>query len=394
MNTQSTEDPADLELRNLLAQADPEITTAPGDTADLLGRVQADIAAEHPGGPVTGHRPWLQRHWQGALIAAAAVAALALAAPTALPGLTGAGTDGDDTSSTVAIADGPELAAGSAATDDLAAEAPSGAAARDVETLSVPGADVVEPALVRSASLLVGTEDVAGERDAFVATILALGGRVTSETVVTEGSDSSGSLDRAAAGVAAEDYALGSPYPWYPTGPGVWLTVDVPVDEYEKAMAAARGTGEVVQMQQSSYDAGTQIADVTARVAALEASLTRLTSLLGSAENVSDVIALEQAIAQRQAQLDSLRAQQRNLANQTAMSRISLTLMSPEDARGQVDPDPEPSWWESFLDWLGELWAWLGRALLIISPLLIATAVIWWVRRRQRRRTGPEGDAA
>ena len=165
----------------------------------------------------------------------------------------------------------------------------------------------------------------------------------------------------------------------------MWLTVEVPADSYDKAVEAARAQGEVVQLQQSSYDVGTQIADVDARVKALESSLTRLTTLMDDAKDVSDVIALESAIAQRQSELDSLRAQQRDLANQTAMSTISLTLMSPEDARSAVDPQPDQTWWDSFLEGLGQAWGWLGKALLIVSPLLIAGGIIAWVRRRQRR---------
>ena len=237
---------------------------------------------------------------------------------------------------------------------------------------------------MRSANLLVGTEDVEAERDSFVATILALGGRVTSETVITEGSDQPQPYVDGAE-FARSDVSMPYPYPWYPSGPGVWLSVQVPVDNYEKAVAAARATGEVVQMQQSSYDVGAQKADVDARIAALEASLARLTALMDSAKDVGDVIALEQAIASRQAQLDSLIAQQRNLANQTAMSQISLTLMSPDDARGTVEPAPEQTWWESFVEGLGQFWAWLGNALLIVSPLMVAGGIIWWVRRRQRR---------
>jgi hypothetical protein len=94
-------------------------------------------------------------------------------------------------------------------------------------------------------------------------------------------------------------------------------------------------------------------------------------------------VALESAISARQAELDGLKAQQRDLANQTSMSRVSLTLMSPDDARESVDPQPSSTWWESFLEGLADLWAWLGVALLITSPLLLAVAIIWWVRRRR-----------
>lgn len=394
MNT-PLDDAADLQLRDLLGQADPEAAASPGDTEHLLERVRSEITAPEPAAEVTAQRPpWVRRHWQGALLAAAAVAALALAAPTALPGLSG-GTDADQSAATTMVPDDADLAADVAG----AATAPTEEAGRvDASESSVAGAtaptlEVTEPALVRSANLLVGTEDIAGQRDAFAAAILALGGRITSETVVTEGSDSANGT-RSGAEIAASDVALSSPYPWYPTGPGVWLSVEVPVDEYDEAVAAARATGEVVQMQQSSYDAGTQIADVDARITALEASLARLTDLLGSAEDVGDVIALEQAISSRQAERDSLRAQQRTLANQTSMSRISLTLMSPEDARGAVGPEPGQSWWESFLEGLGAFWTWLGTALLIVSPLLIAVAIIWWVRRRQDRGTDPSAEQA
>jgi hypothetical protein len=192
--------------------------------------------------------------------------------------------------------------------------------------------------------------------------------------------------------MAVGGMGMSYPYPWYPSGPGIWLTVTVPVDRYDQALAAARQTGEVVRLEQSSYDVATQVADVDARIEALEASLARLTALMDQADDVSDVIALEQAIAQRQSELDSLRAQQRALAEQTSMSTISLTLMSPEDAQASVDPSVEQTWWEAFLAGLGQFWTWLGRALLIVSPLVLAMLVIWWARRRAARRSRATSD--
>ena len=192
----------------------------------------------------------------------------------------------------------------------------------------------------------------------------------------------------------SRDMGMSYPYPWYPSGPGIWLTVQVPVDDYDEAMEAARDAGEVVQMQQSTYDVGAQVADVDARIKALEASLARLTALMDEATDITDVITLEQAISQRQAELDALRAQQRDLENQTAMSQISLTLMSPQDAQNSVDPQPQQTWWESFLDGLSQFWSWFGQALLIISPLLIAMGIIAWVRRRRTRRSGSTPPAA
>ena len=221
-----------------------------------------------------------------------------------------------------------------------------------------------------------------------------MGGRITSESVVTDGSagaQPNASGEMAVARDMGMSYGATYPYPWYPTGPGVWLTVQVPVEDYDDAMAAAREAGEVVQLQQSSYDVGAQVADVDARIAALEASLERLTALMDDAEDIGDVIALEKAISERQSELDGLKAQQRDLANQTAMSQISLTLMSPEDATavrrpaapadlvGLVPRGPRP-----VLELAGP-----GAADRVAAA--DRRGVIWWVRRRNRRAGGSAG---
>ena len=410
MNTQSTEDRADEALRALLTQADPEAGAPQPVPTHLLDRVRAAAAsgdapvtagapAGSPSTPpsLTEHPSFLARHWQGMLMAAAGVATLALAAGSVLPGLTvGSGSDSTASIGVSDSAGGGESMAGAnedkatAVDGSVAAPEAAGDAAVSSEAISpstgVRGADTTEEALVRSGSVLVGTEDPEAARDTFVATVLAMGGRVTSESVVTE--DGGGGIDPYAADsmAASRDMGMSYPYPWYPSGPGIWLTVQVPVEDYDEAMEAARDAGEVVQMQQSTYDVGAQVADVDARIKALEASLLRLTALMDEATDITDVITLEQAISQRQSELDALRAQQRDLANQTAMSQISLTLMSPEDAQNSVDPQPQQTWWESFLEGLSQFWSWFGQALLIISPLLIAMGIIAWVRRRRAHR--------
>lgn len=412
MNTQSTHDRADEALRALLAQADPEAGAPHPVPTDLQDRVRAAAAGGQepavgsaPGGSashVADHRSFTQKHWQAMLMAAAGVATLALAAGNVLPGLS-AGSGSDSTAS-IGVADsaggealggvspdGAKAADGSAAAPEVAQDT-AVASEAGVPATGVPGADATDEALVRSGSVLVGTEDPEAARDDFVATILAMGGRVTSESVVTEGG---GGVQPYGPEVSmSRDMGMSYPYPWYPSGPGIWLTVQVPVDDYDEAMEAARDAGEVVQMQQSTYDVGAQVADVDARITALEASLVRLTALMDEATDITDVITLEQAISQRQSELDALRAQQRDLANQTAMSQISLTLMSPDDAQNSVDPQPQQTWWESFLEGLTQFWSWFGQALLIISPLLIAFGIIAWVRRRRARRAEPTTPAS
>ncbi len=398
MNTPTNPDLSEEGLRRLLAQADPAIGSEPPSDG-LLERVRADAAffaaQRDPAGASLGAgRPapnlsapgavsppsFARRHWPGLLLAAASVATLALAAGTIVPGLLNGGSD----ASTAAVS-------GLASADEATGRTGESAAGQSSTGSADTAAKTTTQYLVRSGSLLVGADDIAAARDSFVAKVTATGGRVTSESIVSRGG---GELP-----AVSDSSALTYPYP-YPSGPGVWLSVEVPAKAYESTIEAARKLGEVVQMQQSSYDVGTQVADVDARVEALESALARLKALMNRAKDVSDVIALEKAISDRQADLDSLKAQQRELSNQTTMSRISLALMSPRDARDAVDPQPHRTWWESFLEGLGQLWTWLGQALLLASPLLAAGAVIVWVRRRQKRRqtapapAGPPDSAA
>ncbi|MGV1005708.1 MAG: DUF4349 domain-containing protein [Candidatus Nanopelagicales bacterium] len=376
MNDQNAEpnpeSPADTALRKLLAQADP----APGGQsapAVLLERIRVEAASDTSDTladrrAITARtqtwadRSFGRRHWAGLLMAAAAFVSIALAAGSIRP--LGGGGGGD--------ASLPDMAAGSAEAAGGAIAAADTSAAVTPTSLESAAKTADTQYLDRSASLLIGATDLQAARDSFVKTVKELGGRVTDESTVSSGG-----------GTGPLPADTSSSLPWTPSGPSIWIAVQVPAKAYEQAVAAARGLGVAVREQQSSADVTTQVTDVNARVAALESSLARLSALMDQAKSVSDVIKVESAVSDRQAELDSLKAQQRDLADRTQMSRIDLTLMSPADARAVIDPTPQRTWWESLLAGLAQLWTWLGKSLLICSPLLLAGAVIWWVRRRR-----------
>jgi Domain of unknown function (DUF4349) len=325
----------DESLRDQLAGVDP----AAGEVApDVLDRVPSESAQ--------AHRPGWRR--PSVLLAAAAVAAVALVGLSVVPrfGLGGATTE------SVPAQSG----------DMSVAEQAPAAPGTKTDTQSNPA---TSPTMVRTASLLVGTDDPAAAADRFMQTVTALGGQVTSQTVVTQGGGGSDIPVTTRSETA-------TPLPWFPPGPGIWLTVQVPADEYQQALEAAQATGEVVRMEQSAYDAGAQIADTAARIRALESSLARLRALMDDAQDVSQVIALEDAIASRQAELDGLRAQQRELRAQTSMSEISLTLMDPADAKASVNP-LQPSGW-----------AIVGRWAVAILVVLALAVLVYRVARRRR----------
>jgi hypothetical protein len=172
---------------------------------------------------------------------------------------------------------------------------------------------------------------------------------------------------------------------------GAELVLRIPADRLTATLDDLKELGEVEELQLSSSDVSREVQDMDARVSALQSSITRLLALQGEAGTVSDLIELESAISDRQAQLESYQAQQRALADQVSLSTITLVLGSPEVA----PPDDEPA---TFLTGLIAGWEALvgfGTVLLVITgallPWIVALGIVglivllivrFFVRRR------------
>lgn len=111
---------------------------------------------------------------------------------------------------------------------------------------------------------------------------------------------------------------------------GANLTIRVPADQLENTVEKLRTVGEVENYSLSSSDVTMQKVDLEARISSLETSITRFKELISSATNASDLIAAESALAERQAELDSLNAQMKYLSQQVDMSAIYVSMYLPE----------------------------------------------------------------
>ena len=115
------------------------------------------------------------------------------------------------------------------------------------------------------------------------------------------------------------------------------LTIRVPSANLEKALEAFKGLGDVESSSISATDVTMQKVDLDARIAALTTSIERFKQLISSATNTSDLIAAETALAERQAELDSLTAQLKYLSEQVDMSVIYLAFL-PNDSFSAIKP--------------------------------------------------------
>ncbi|MBX9717480.1 MAG: DUF4349 domain-containing protein [Microbacteriaceae bacterium] len=174
------------------------------------------------------------------------------------------------------------------------------------------------------------------------------------------------------------------------------------MDTIDRAMVTAtlerlQELGEVEELQLSSSDVTREVQDIDARVTALRSSITRLLELQDAAATVEDLIALETAISDRQAQLESYEAQQRYYAEQVGLSTVTLVLGSTE-----VAPVDEPdtflsglvTGWEALVSFASGLLVVVGVLLPWVLALgLIGLAALLIVRAAVRRRAASEVSA-
>jgi hypothetical protein len=149
--------------------------------------------------------------------------------------------------------------------------------------------------------------------------------------------------------------------------------------------------GHEVSRQLSTTDVSEKVADVASRVGSARESIARLRTLYASAKKVADVIAIESELSTREADLESLEAQQRSLARQTAMATITLTLRTAVPAaaaprhhtRGGFVGGLEHGW-HGFVTAAG----WVATAFGTLLPFLLVLAVLavpGWLAWRRRR---------
>lgn len=267
-----------------------------------------------------------------------------------------------------------------AAPDAVAAEESPGMWRLDGGAMSDSGAVAgeatdVDVVVVASQEVVVTDVVAAGRR--LAAEVVAAGGRVSAEYTTS----SDGCPEPVLDGVSPRGCS---------PGPRSTITYRAPIGAVEGLLALTAELGVESWRTRSATDVGARVADVAARVTSARASLDRLNALMARAESLTDVIALESQIASRQAELESLLAQQAELADQTAMATVTATLAT--KAAGQDDGSSGfGAGLRAGLDALatagGAVLTALGWALPFLAVIAaLALPLLWWRRHAGRRK--------
>lgn len=176
------------------------------------------------------------------------------------------------------------------------------------------------------------------------------------------------------------------------------IVLRVPVERLDGVVRELKELGTVQTAETTADDVTAQRVDLDARIKALQTSVDRLLAIMRDAEDPDSLIRAEGALSERQAELDSLRAQREQLGDQVAYSTVDVSFLA--DQIGGPAPDQYNGFfgqvergWDGLVGVVGDLVLLIGLLLPWLGVLVVAGGVLYGiirVSRRRRREVAPE----
>lgn len=174
------------------------------------------------------------------------------------------------------------------------------------------------------------------------------------------------------------------------------LILRIPAERLQEVLDDLAELGRADEISTSTSDVTVLVADLESRIATQRGIIDRLNAMFARATTIDELITLETTIAQHQATLEDLEAQQRSTADQVALSTLSLYLRSEAEAPTQQPMDfltGLATGWAAFVGFFSGLLVALGVLLpWLIAAGIISAAIVLIVRRNRRRRTAQPAD--
>lgn len=175
--------------------------------------------------------------------------------------------------------------------------------------------------------------------------------------------------------------------------------IRVPADNLDTMLEQIGDICTVTYMYKSAEDVSSSYYDIEARLTTAETKLTRLQELLAEAEDMTDIIAIESAIADTELEIDNYKGSLKNYDSLVEYSTVSVSLSEvyevvEEDAPmtfGEKLSQSFSQGLKGFGQFMANLLLWLANswtALLLLAVIAVVIVVIikGSIRRRRNRR--------
>lgn len=149
------------------------------------------------------------------------------------------------------------------------------------------------------------------------------------------------------------------------------VVLRVPAAKLDEAIRELKALGTVQRAETTSEDVTAQRVDLDARIKALQTSVDRLLAIMRDAKDPEALIRAEDALSERQAELDSLRAQREALGDRIDYSTVDVTFIA-EKIGG-----PAPKEYEGFVGQIER--GWDGLVAVIRTGVLLFGLLLPWL---------------
>lgn len=172
-----------------------------------------------------------------------------------------------------------------------------------------------------------------------------------------------------------------------------YLTLRIPAEQLDAFLAGSGGWGRIISRSESTEDVTEGYYDTKARLATQQALMDRLTALVASAQDLSDVLALEAQMAETQYEIYRLTASLRQTDRQVDYATVSVTLR--EETAGDDAGNSDLSLgqrllgalsagWDAFAGFARDAAVFLASALPFLAAVAIVAAVIRLIHKRRK----------
>jgi hypothetical protein len=165
----------------------------------------------------------------------------------------------------------------------------------------------------------------------------------------------------------------------------------VPVDKLDSVVRELKTLGKVQTAETRSEDVTSQRVDLDARIKALQTSVDRLLGIMRDAKDPDALINAENALSQRQADLDSLRAQRDQLGDRIQYSTVDVTFVAeqvggPAPKQYQGFTGQIERGWDGLVSVVGNLVLLFGLLLPWLGVLVVIAGILYVIARLARAR--------
>jgi hypothetical protein len=176
------------------------------------------------------------------------------------------------------------------------------------------------------------------------------------------------------------------------------LKLGIPAANFEEALTELRRLGlRVLQETASGQDVTAEYVDLESKLTNLEATAVRVRNFLDSAQNLDEVLRINQELSDLEAQIEQVRGQMRFYEGRAAFSTVTV-ILTPERPEPEPTPTPTPApapiWDPSatfdqastvLVNGTQKMVDALIWVVVLVGPIAIVIAFVVWIIRRGMR---------